>query len=158
MIKKRSVSQEAEGHTCRAKQTRLFKRKKVKKKSEEKYFVQSRDKLACLWHCVLNKNGCGRKSRTGIHRVETDWPRVASFWMPELLHQLLEFFKIVIFVKKEHLWLHDEETTEYLNFIFSVKFIFRVYLVISFFYFLVIYFCVHGCFACMHVCRSQKRV
>lgn len=48
MIKKRSVSQEAEGHTCRAKQTRLFKRKKVKKKSEEKYFVQSRDKLACL--------------------------------------------------------------------------------------------------------------
>lgn len=39
----------------------------------------------------------------GIHRVETDWPGVASFWMPELLHQLLEFFKIVIFVKKEHL-------------------------------------------------------
>lgn len=32
MIKKRSVSQEAEGHTYRAKQTRLFKRKKVKKK------------------------------------------------------------------------------------------------------------------------------
>lgn len=51
MIKKRSVSQEAEGHTYRAKQTRLFKRKKVKKKkkkSEEKYCVQSGDKLACL--------------------------------------------------------------------------------------------------------------